>query len=190
VVTEVRGERVAVVGFPYQRHGVREAFPGTLEATGWARAEAGLRVLCLHHCVEGATVGPADHTFRASPDVIRCSDLPRAFAAVLSGHIHRHQLLTRDLRGRPLAAPLVYPGSIERTSGAERHETKGYALLDFTSGPGSNSGSKSGSGCGTGGQLTGHAFIPLPATAWPKSNPPRRFPSRDFHGSPGKIRSA
>jgi DNA repair exonuclease SbcCD nuclease subunit len=51
---------------------------------------------------------------------------------VLSGHIHRHQVLTRDLRGAPFAAPVLYPGSIERTSVAEASETKGYMTVDLT----------------------------------------------------------
>jgi DNA repair exonuclease SbcCD nuclease subunit len=85
----------------------------------------------VHQCVEGATVGPADFTFSTAPDVIRAADLPTGFAAVLSGHIHRHQVLTMDLRGRPLTAPVLYPGSIERTSSAEIGEEKGYMTVAF-----------------------------------------------------------
>lgn len=51
------------------------------------------------------------------------------FCAVLSGHIHRAQLLTRDLQGRPLGIPVIYPGSVERTSFAERDEQKAFAIL-------------------------------------------------------------
>jgi DNA repair exonuclease SbcCD nuclease subunit len=40
--------------------------------------------------------------------------------------------LTRDLRGRPLAAPVLYPGSIEKTSFAETGEGKGFLLLDMS----------------------------------------------------------
>jgi len=58
-------------------------------------------------------------------------DVPSDFAAVLAGHIHRRQTLTRDLRGRALGAPVIYPGSIERTSFAERNEDKGYVIADF-----------------------------------------------------------
>jgi DNA repair exonuclease SbcCD nuclease subunit len=50
---------------------------------------------------------------------------------VLAGHIHRHQVLTHDLDGRELAAPVLYPGSIERTSVAERDETKGWLSLEL-----------------------------------------------------------
>jgi len=150
IVAEVGRHRVALSGFPYQRHRVREHFPRVLEETGWSREEADVRLLCMHHCVEGATVGPADYTFRSAPDVIRGADLPRGFAAVLSGHIHRHQILRRDLRGRILPSPVFYPGSTERTAFAEMGEEKGYLVLEVAP------------GCG-GGRLVRHTFVTLPA---------------------------
>lgn len=122
----VRGVRLALAGFPYHRHDIRNAFPDVLRATGWSGRSADVHLLCVHHCFEGATVGPGDFTFRHAADVIRHDDVPTGFAAVLSGHIHRHQHLTRDLDGRTLAVPVSYPGSIERTSFAEMDEPKGY----------------------------------------------------------------
>jgi DNA repair exonuclease SbcCD nuclease subunit len=68
--------------------------------------------------------------FRYSHDVIRISEIPAAFGAALCGHIHRFQVLTADLRAKPLSAPVFYPGSIERTSFAEKDEKKGYLTLD------------------------------------------------------------
>jgi DNA repair exonuclease SbcCD nuclease subunit len=38
-------------------------------------------------------------------------------------------VLTKDLAGRALAAPVLYPGSIERTSLAEIDETKGFMIV-------------------------------------------------------------
>jgi DNA repair exonuclease SbcCD nuclease subunit len=150
VVVERRGCRVVFAGFSYV-HGVRQAFPALLESTGYRRVEADARVLCLHQCVEGATCGPPPgFTFRDGDDVVRASDLPGDVAVVLCGHVHRHQVLRRDLRGRPLAAPVVYAGSVERTSFAERDETKGFVVA--TIGPG-----------GPGGRLLACAFRPLPA---------------------------
>jgi exonuclease SbcD len=150
VVVERRGLRVAFAGFPYARD-VRRAFPSLLQATGYRAAEAEVRVLCLHQCVEGARCGPPPgHTFRDGDDVVRAEDLPADVAAVLCGHIHRHQLLRRDLRGRVLPAPVVYAGSVERTSFAEREETKGFVLATFAEG-------------GAGGRLHGCEFRPLPA---------------------------
>jgi exonuclease SbcD len=131
---DVRGTRLRLAGFPYEHRGIRRRFPAALGSTGWDREAADVRLLCVHQCVEGATVGPADHTFRDAPDVIRGRDIPAGLAAVFSGHIHRHQLLAADLRRRPLAAPVFYPGSIERTSIAEKDEPKGYMLVDLEPG--------------------------------------------------------
>jgi DNA repair exonuclease SbcCD nuclease subunit len=151
VVIERRGCRVAFAGFPCYARGVRQAFPALLGATGYRHAEADARVLLLHQCVEGATCGPPPgFTFRDADDVVRACDLPGDVAAVLCGHVHRHQVLRRDLRGRPLAAPVVYAGSVERTSFAERDETKGFVTA--TVGPG-----------GPGGRLLACEFVPLPA---------------------------
>lgn len=133
-VVDVRGTRVAFAGFPFERGEVRLRFPLLLEETGWADVAADVKLLCMHHCVEGATVGPGNFTFRTARDVIRAQDLPAGFAAVLSGHIHRHQVLTRDPRGRPLPAPVMYPGSIERTAMAEADEAKGYMTLELPAG--------------------------------------------------------
>lgn len=149
-VLEIRGTMVALAGFPYVRRNIRESLPEVLERTGWRRRESDLRLLCVHHCVEGATVGPRNYTFRHAKDVIRCSDLPAEFAAVLSGHIHRHQVLTTDLSGRRLPTQVLYPGSVERTAFAEMGEEKGFMVLEFE--PNS-----------LGGSLTGYEFVRLPS---------------------------
>jgi DNA repair exonuclease SbcCD nuclease subunit len=131
---DVRDVRLAISGFPSERHEVRTTFVDLLESTRWRSATADVRLLCMHQCVEGATVGPNDFTFTTAADVIRGRDVPRGFSAVLSGHIHRHQVLTSDLRGNALAAPVLYPGSIERTSMAEADERKGFLIVEVTGG--------------------------------------------------------
>jgi DNA repair exonuclease SbcCD nuclease subunit len=122
-----------------------------VEQTGWRSTRAEIRLLCMHQTVEGAKVGPAGFVFREGDDIVPGRNIPGQFAAVLSGHIHRAQRLRVDLRGNPLASPVLYPGSIERTSFAERDETKGYLLLKLV--PSSREG----------GSLTVAKFIPLPA---------------------------
>ncbi len=150
VFLEAGGLRVAAAGFPFERHDVRGRFAELLEETGWRQRQADVRLLCLHQTVEGARVGPVGYTFRRGADVVRGRDLPAGFAAVLAGHIHRRQVLAADLAGRPLAAPVLYPGSIERTSAAERDEPKGYMTLRVV--PGED-----------GGQLESWTFHELPA---------------------------
>jgi DNA repair exonuclease SbcCD nuclease subunit len=137
-VVEIRGKAIALAGLPFERRDVRSRFKELLTGSGWLTGKAALRVLCLHQCVEGATVGPGNFTFTSAADVIRASDIPSGFAAVLSGHIHRHQVLTRDLRNRPIAAPVLYPGSIERTSVAEVGEPKGFMIVHVVGGESGN----------------------------------------------------
>ena len=119
---------VALVGFPFARR-IRDRFDDLLRQASAAAASADRNLLCLHQTVEGAQVGPSSYTFRSGPDIIPGQALPAGFDAVLSGHIHRRQVLTRDLGRRGIAAPVIYAGSVERTSFAERDEEKGYAIV-------------------------------------------------------------
>ena len=129
-VAEVNGIHVALAGFPNCRDDVRTRFRSLVEETTVQTVEAEVRLLCVHQCFEGAVVGPSDYTFRYADDVVRMKDVPGDCAAVLSGHIHRHQVLTTDLQGNEGPAPVLYPGSIERTSFAEKDEPKGCLVLE------------------------------------------------------------
>lgn len=119
---------VALAGFPFTPK-IRRHFPSLLSQTRYQQVQAELRLLCMHQVVEGAQVGASNFTFRGGPDVLPGREVPPDVCAVLSGHIHRAQVLTHDLRRRPLAAPVIYPGAVERTSFAERTEDKGYMIL-------------------------------------------------------------
>lgn len=63
--------------------------------------------------------------------MIRITDIPDAFDAVLAGHIHRRQILNGRVRAEGRAVPVIYPGSTERTSFAEKNEEKGFFDLIF-----------------------------------------------------------
>jgi DNA repair exonuclease SbcCD nuclease subunit len=134
-VFEKNGARITLSGFPYCRDNVRAKFPELLRKTGWReyQTNSGGHFLCVHHCFEGATVGPVNYTFKYNEDVICLKDIPQEFTAVLAGHIHRYQILTKDLYGYPLSSPVYYPGSIERTSFAEKDEKKGYYVFELAS---------------------------------------------------------
>ena len=140
-VLERRGFRLGLAGFPYWRDNIRARFPQVCTETGWEEKqdECDGMLLCVHHCFEGATVGPGNHTFRYNDDVIRVGDVPERFLGVLSGHIHRFQVLTKDLRGGSLKTPILFPGSIERTSFAEKDEPKGYLKVEIRNNEGMNS---------------------------------------------------
>lgn len=148
---EVNGVSVALAGFPCRRNGVRDLFRDLLRRTRYQRLEADMRLLCLHQTVEGAQVGPSDYTFRYGEDIVRGRNIPGGFAGVLCGHIHRSQMLTHDLRGLALSAPVIYPGSVERTAFAERFEEKHYVIAEFVP-------TEDGKG-----HLADVSFVPLPS---------------------------
>ena len=125
----IDGRRIAIGGFPFVRQRARDLFPRLVAATGLLSEPSDVRLLCIHQMIEGARVGPSGYQFRGGEDVVRASDLPGELTAILSGHVHRHQVLRADLSGKPLSAPVVYPGSTERTSFAEMRETKGFVSI-------------------------------------------------------------
>ena len=127
--------RLAVGGFPCERDDIRSRFATLVSDCGVLPADADVRLLCLHQTIEGARV--KGYTFRAGTDIVRGRDIPPGIAAVLCGHSHRSQVLTTDLSGKKLAAPVLYPGSVERTSLVERDEAKGYLILEFEADGGS-----------------------------------------------------
>jgi DNA repair exonuclease SbcCD nuclease subunit len=135
----IKGITVAMAGFPYLRRGIGERFGEIVRKTGVTGVDADVSLLCMHQCVEGARVGLHEYTFRPGTDVIPGRRIPALFAAILSGHIHRYQVVCRDLQNLPIAAPVVYAGSTERTSFAEQKETKGYVIVRITTGSGDRS---------------------------------------------------
>ena len=128
---EVKGAAVHLSGFPFERRDIKTRFPEILADAGWKDIKDGLKLLCLHQAVEGAQVGPSNYTFRNGDDVVKYSDLPPDCHAVLAGHIHRRQVLEGESENRIERPPVIYPGSIERTSFAEKKEEKGYYNLEF-----------------------------------------------------------
>lgn len=145
----IAGQEVAVAGFPFARR-ARAEFPALLDATGWRAVPAAARLLVIHQAVEGSRVGPIGYTFTDGDDVVRTADIPRGFAAVVSGHIHRAQVLRASLGGAPLPCPVIHPGSIDRISFAEARERKGFTRLDLAAG-------------GDGGSIAALTFCEMPA---------------------------
>jgi exonuclease SbcD len=119
---DLRGFDLSIFAFPFLRRDPRGRFRETLRRTGWPAGRGRGNWLACHQTFDGATVGPADFTFRWGSDVIPRSFVPPELDYAALGHIHRHQYLAHPRR-QELA--LAYPGSTERTSRAERHEEKG-----------------------------------------------------------------
>ena len=124
---EMNGLEVIWGGFPSIRHEVQKDFPDKLVQVGYDSESEALKVLCMHQSIEHAVVGVQNYTFRRGPDVVGLDQFPDYLDLVLSGHIHRQQVL-RSRAG----TPLIYSGSIERTSFAERLETKGFFILNLS----------------------------------------------------------
>lgn len=116
-----------ISGFPCVRNGVKAEFPKITAELQKQLKQESLKMLCMHQAIEGSQVGPANYTFRPGNDVIALNDLPDDFDLILSGHIHRAQILhTRN------NTPVIYPGSIERTAFAEKDEQKGFYEINIT----------------------------------------------------------
>ena len=122
---EIRGTRVVLAGFPYIRGDIGR-LATVIDSTEWSEMASDLQILCMHQAIEGAVVGSHNYRFGRARDVVNSRTVPVEFAALLSGHLHRHQIL--DYADGP---PVIYPGSIERTSIAEINETKGFCVLTF-----------------------------------------------------------
>ncbi|HPF38662.1 MAG TPA: metallophosphoesterase [Phycisphaerae bacterium] len=124
---EVRGLRIAVSGFPCIRRGSAAGFDAALGATGWRDQTADVRILVLHQALDSAVCGPAAFRFRTGDDVIDRAAIPTEFDYVACGHIHRYQKLRPAERLRP---HIVYAGSPDRISFAERDEPKGCVIAE------------------------------------------------------------
>ncbi len=121
------GLRIAVSALPCLRRGSAGQFSSALDATGWSKTRADVRILAVHQTFESATCGPADHRFRSGDEVVERSDIPAAFDYVAAGHVHRHQVLSAADTDGP---PIVYSGSPDRISFAEIDEPKGFVLVE------------------------------------------------------------
>jgi len=129
---EIGGTKIAFSGFPCERKVARDQFHSLVTKTGFNDLDADIKLLCMHQTVQSAQVGPSNYTFRRGKDVILRRDLPKDALALLCGHIHRQQVLGQLDKGKDGLPPVIYPGSTERTSFAEREEPKGFYEVEFS----------------------------------------------------------
>ncbi|MEN8137279.1 MAG: DNA repair exonuclease [Bacteroidota bacterium] len=88
------------------------------------------KILLMHQSLEGSKVGPVDFTFKNTKDTVGQSQIPSHYDLVLSGHIHRYQVL-EIATDENKKIPFIYSGSTERTSFSEIKEEKGFVVLEF-----------------------------------------------------------
>ena len=130
---QIKNISIALAGFPFHRENIKETFHELVKRTRINEMKKEYNFLCIHHAVEGAVVGIQNYMFKSGKDVIASSSILPIFNAALSGHIHRSQIIRKGLDDKPLQVPIVYPGSIERTSFVEREEKKGYYIIEINS---------------------------------------------------------
>ena len=124
ICLEIDGYSLGVAGFPFIRDGSGRLFFKALEETEYEEMRTDLNILVTHQAFDGAVVGPVDFHFRAGRrDTVSREQVPRNFAYIAAGHIHRYQVLPHPLEP---GLKFVYPGSTQRMSFAEMHEEKGF----------------------------------------------------------------
>ncbi len=117
----IRNRSFVFGGFPFHRD-IHQAFDNCISQSHVLSETADYKYLCMHQTVEGAKIGPVNFRFHRGRDVISAFKIPYGITAILSGHIHRRQILDTN-------SPVIYCGSTERTSFAEMNETKGFYVL-------------------------------------------------------------
>lgn len=123
----LKGLKLDVAGFPCVRKDVKSKFPDISKVLSQLFTNSdSIKLLCMHQSVEGSKVGPSDYTFRNGKDVIPISYFSDDYDLILSGHIHRSQILWSAHK-----TPIIYPGSIERTAFAEKDEEKGFYIIEL-----------------------------------------------------------
>jgi len=128
---KLNGLDLHIGGFPFVRN-IGQEIIEIVQSLEKELPEGGVSMLLMHQAVQDAKVGPANYTFQPGPQVIRKSDLTSKFQLVLSGHIHRYQIIPIEHQSAQI--PFVYPGSIERTSFAEIDEEKGFVFIELATG--------------------------------------------------------
>ncbi|SMD39119.1 DNA repair exonuclease SbcCD nuclease subunit [Reichenbachiella faecimaris] len=121
---------LSISGFPYFKGDVRTLFP-TLKNTFENNINKDdFNILCVHHAIDGVKAGFNFFEFKNRKDTLNIKDLPGSFDMILSGHIHKYQILqTQSKSGQTI--PIVYSGSTERTMFDEINEIKGYHTLNI-----------------------------------------------------------
>ena len=112
---------ISVTGIPFIRSHLKEIFSDMIKKLRSEIFHEHFNILCLHQLVEDSRV--QNHVFRSGENILPKSIFPDYFDLVLSGHIHRQQILQLS------NSKLFYAGSVERTSFREMDEAKGFFIF-------------------------------------------------------------
>ena len=122
--------KLSISGFPYYKGDIRGKFPSIRTKLEENIDPTDFNILCIHHAIDGVKAGHQFFEFRNRKDTLNIKDLPGDFDMILSGHIHKHQILEAPSKtGKNV--PIIYSGSTERTMFDEINEVKGYHSLNI-----------------------------------------------------------
>lgn len=119
---------IEVSALPFKKS-IRKNIIDSLDSFKKVIRDKKYNILLMHQSIEGAQVGPVNYTFTYSSETISQKQVPSYYDLVLSGHIHRHQII--NIKNEDKTIPFVYSGSTEKTSFAEKGEQKGFVVLEF-----------------------------------------------------------
>lgn len=122
---------ISFSGFPYVKGEIRRLFPRLKKQLESQIHAQDFNILCVHHAIDGVKAGYNNFEFRNRKDTLSLQDLPGKFDLILSGHIHKHQIMYAQSAPNN-SVPIIYSGSTERTMFDEMFETKGYHTLDIS----------------------------------------------------------
>lgn len=113
-------EGINFIGFPFEYRNPKAVFNKAIEKIK-SQPNQQYFIMC-HQLFYGAEFGPHRFRFTVQDDVIQPKNLPHNLLAVISGHIHRAQVLG--------GGKVFYTGSTERTDFVEAIEDKVMLYID------------------------------------------------------------
>lgn len=129
ITLSLNGKDFQIDAIPYTKN-IGETISSNLSTLEKSTKDNDFKILLLHQSIEGSKVGPVDYTFGKSKRTIGKNQIPSFYDIVLSGHIHRHQIIKiPNIEEKNLS--FIYSGSTERTSFSEINEEKGFVILEF-----------------------------------------------------------
>lgn len=126
----ILGKNINFAGFPFIRKNLHDEFHKYLEIFRSNISANDINILLMHQTIQGAQVGQINYTFGSGPDILLKKMMPEDYDLILCGHIHRYQIIpfqqnnTSNYKNK-----IIFTGSTERTSFAEKNETKGFLKI-------------------------------------------------------------
>jgi DNA repair exonuclease SbcCD nuclease subunit len=117
---------IQIHGFPFVRDTIKEHFGSIIHGLMTNSSSEDIHILCMHQIVKSARL--ERYVFSHGENVIPHKMIPLDLDLIVSGHIHRAQIV--QIRGLLKTVPVIYPGSVERTSFQEKNEDKGFYVLE------------------------------------------------------------